>query len=215
MDRNAPTVAELLVQNIPRDLILAVDEALEAGARRAYMAAAGMHQGHLPNVLGQMRHFHMNEAYADALAASGIVATPLKGNSVVVGTSGIVRLGRFNLSHGVWNNAKRSKSRVVMAQANTAIQAIVLGDLFDEKRQVAAISAFFVSLFSGSLKVQPEWPLSVEIAVPDTNMEGWLFREPLSHFLQRYESGAPQQPDLATPKLREKVATESSDQGLA
>jgi len=33
-------------------------------------------------------------------------------------------------------------------------------------------------------------------------MQGWLFREPLSRFMARYDAAPQQQPDLAIPKLK-------------
>ena len=61
------SIANLIVQNIARDLVLAIEEALIIGARRAYESSRNMQQGHFPSVLGQMRNFHMNETFSHAL----------------------------------------------------------------------------------------------------------------------------------------------------
>ena len=61
------TITDLLVDCISRELVMAVEDALNAGAERAFEASRGADPGHLPHVLGQNRHFQMNEAYHRAL----------------------------------------------------------------------------------------------------------------------------------------------------
>lgn len=201
------TIESLLVQNIPRNLIMGIEESLHIGANRAFMAAAGMDDGHLPHVLGQMRHFHMNEAFYRTLTESGLSTTPVKGNSVISGRSGIFTLARFNTSESVWSNARRSKSRVLMAAANKALEPLLLPDLFDHYERPNNAAVFFVACFSGSIKVQPEAPIKIQIAVPDNKMQGWLFRENISTFLARYDAAFNSaQEDRAKPSLKRKIA---------
>ncbi|MEG6992879.1 hypothetical protein V1979_39035, partial [Pseudomonas aeruginosa] len=88
-----------------------VEDALNTGAMRGYASAKGMNKGHVKNAVGQMRHFHMNEAFNDALVAGNANPTPIRGNGLVVGRSGVIALSRFNISAGVWNNARRSITR--------------------------------------------------------------------------------------------------------
>jgi hypothetical protein len=68
------SIPDLLQRSLPRALVMAVEEALGVGAQRAHAASKGMHEGHLPHVVGQLRHFHMNEAFHRALAMGGGVA---------------------------------------------------------------------------------------------------------------------------------------------
>ena len=73
------TIPDLLVRNVPRETLMGIEEALVAGAQRAYASARGMAEGHLPHVVGQLRHFHMNESFHRALAAGGeVVGTNLR-----------------------------------------------------------------------------------------------------------------------------------------
>ena len=51
------TIHDLLVRNVPLEVIMGIEEALVVGAQRAYIAARGMDDGHLPSVVGQLRHF--------------------------------------------------------------------------------------------------------------------------------------------------------------
>src|SRR3546814_16483819 len=67
---NQETIHDLLVRNIPRELVMGLEEAKLVGAQRAYAAARGMDDGHLPSVVGQLRHFHMNESFHRALAVA-------------------------------------------------------------------------------------------------------------------------------------------------
>jgi hypothetical protein len=91
------TIPGLLLRSIPRELVLGVEDALNAGAARAYTAAKGMDEGHLPHVVGQLRHFNMNEAFYRALAAAEATPTAIQGNGLVTGRTGVFTLARFNI----------------------------------------------------------------------------------------------------------------------
>jgi hypothetical protein len=199
---NNTAVADLLMQNIQRDLIMGVEDALQIGAQRGYDAASGMNDGHRPSVVGQMRHFHMNETFHDVLAAAGIGSTPIRGNGIVVGRSGVFTVSRFNISAGLWYNGRRSRTRREMSYANRTVEPLVQPELFGEVKPITEATAFFVTSFSGSLK--NSLPFSIDLAVPDREMKGWLFREPLHIFLTRYDA-LPQQVDLAVPKLKSSI----------
>lgn len=201
---NSVTVAEYLRAYLPRSLVLTIGQSLSAGAVRAHAASKHMRDGHRANVLGSMRHFHMNETFSDALEEANVKATPLQGNKVIVGEIGPVRFGRFNLPKGIWNNARRSKSRRAMAEANAAVKSNMLGDLFGAPPEVHTMSAFFVAVFSGSKHVSPEAPISIDIAVPAPDMKSWLFSEPLSQFIDGYMiiDDNKEQVDGAFPALR-------------
>lgn len=196
------TVPDLLVRNIPRELVMAVEEALVVSAQRAHAAAKGMDEGHLPHVVGQLRHFHMNEAFHRALAMGDASPTGIRGNGIVSGRSGVFTLARFNIPEGFWINGRRSQTRRQMSFANKAIEPLVQPELFDQYASPSEAVAFFVACFSGSVHVQPESPLVVQIAVPDRDMRGWLFRESVGTFLQRYEHKPMSQDDLAKPMLK-------------
>lgn len=205
------SIPDLLLRNIPRELIMAVDEALVVGAQRAFAAAQNMDKGHRSNVMGQLRHFHMNESFHRALAMGGTSPTAISGNGIISGRSGILTLARFNIPEGFWINGRRSHTRRQMALANRAIEPLVQPELFDQYTEPSEAVAFFVSCFSGSLHIQPEAPLSVQIAVPDREMRGWLFREPVSTFVHRYEQKPVRQDDFAMPKLKKTDKKQNND----
>lgn len=198
------SIPALLVRNVSRELVMGVEDALKSGAERAYGAASGMDEGHLPHVVGQLRHFKMNEAFHQALAVGQAQPSPIRGNGLITGRAGIFTLGRFNIPAGFWVNGRRSHIRQQMALANKALEPLVQTALFEQYAEPSSAVAFFVACFSGSLKLQPEGPVAIHIAVPDHDMRGWLFRECLSTFLQRYEPAtSTTQPDLVTPKLKQ------------
>lgn len=196
------SISELLVQHIPRGLVMGIDEALIAGAQRAHAASKGMAEGHLPHVVGQLRHFHMNEAFHRALEMAEASPTAIRGNGIVSGQAGIFTLARFNIPEGFWINGRRSHARRQMSFANKAIEPLVQPELFNQYSTPSSAVVFFVACFSGSLHIQPDSPVSIQIAVPDREMRGWLFKEPLDAFLQRYEQMPVSQDDLAKPKLK-------------
>lgn len=202
-------IAELIMQNIPRDLLLGIDEGLNVGAARAFKAAKAMHSGHVKHAVGQMRSFHMNETFNEALIAGGADSTEIKGNSLVIGRSGMLALARFNVSARSWNNGRRSAMRRELAQANQAIEQLVQPGLFSPT-PISEATIFFVASFSGSMSFEPEAPQAIYIAVPDKNMKSWIFQESLVSFCSRYfDVENPVQPDMAQPKLKPGVAADN------
>ena len=205
------SIPALLLRNIPRSLVMGIEEALGAGAQRAFSAAKGMDEGHLPHVVGQLRHFHMNESFHRALAVGEASPTGIRGNSIVTGRVGVFKLARFNIPEGFWVNGRRSHTRRQMSSANKAIEPLVQPELFAAYVPPTEAVAFFVSCFSGSVQTQPESPTSIQIAVPNRDMRGWLFREPLSAFVQRYDQAPATQDDLAKPKLKKNIGRQGKD----
>jgi len=209
------TIHGLLLKNIPRPLVLAIEEAFSVGAQRAYAAAQGMDEGHLPHVVGQLRHFHMNEAFHRALAANNASPCPIRGSGIVSGRTGVFTLARFNAKDKLWNNARRSNTRRQMSEANRAIEPLVQSGLFSGYDAPADAVAFFVGCFAGSLRIQPEAPITMQIAVPDRHMRQWLFRESLDKFIQRYDMPASLQNDMARPKLKANVGKDLEKDGTS
>ncbi len=206
------TIPGLLVRNIPREIVMGIEEALSVGAQRAYAAAQGMDDGHLTSVVGQLRHFHMNESFQRALSVGDASPSPLRGNQIVTGRAGVFTLARFNIKEGLWVNGRRSQTRREMSMANKAIEPLVQPELFEEYISPSQAVAFFVACFAGTLHTQPESPVSIQIAVPDRNMQGWLFREPINAFIERYSrKPIATQDDRATPKLKKNFNKQDKD----
>lgn len=207
------TIPDLLLRNIPRNVLMAVEEGLTVGAGRAYAAARGMDEGHLPHIVGQLRHFHMNEAFHRALAANEAAPSPIRGSGVVTGRTGVTTLARFNAREGVWNSGKRSQTRRQMSLANASIEPLVQPELFREYVPPADAVVFFVACFANTLHISPEAPVSIQLAVPDRFMQRWLFKESLSSFVERYGVAPAQQSDAAIPKLKKNLNKQQDKDG--
>lgn len=206
------SIPDLLVRNISREVLMGVEEALIVGSQRAYADARGMNDGHLPSVVGQLRHFHMNESFHRALETGDASPTPIRGNTIVTGRTGVFALARFNIKEGLWNVGRRSQARKQMSKANAAIEPLVQPELFADYVPPSDVVVFFVACFANTLAIQPEAPLSIQIAVPDRYMDGWLFREPIDEFIKRYDQKPMvTQDDLATPKLKKNIGSQDKD----
>lgn len=205
-------VATLLTQHLQRDLVMGIEDALVTGARRGYLAGNTMHSGHRRSAIGQNRHFHMNEAFSEALQAASAEPTPLRGNRIVVGRSGMFSIGRFHSDSGLKGGSK-SQSRRDLSEANKVLERLVTPDLFETERPPAIGSVFFVSVsnpyYNGE---EDEDPLSrIEIGVPSADMSGWVFHESTNIFLQRYELATPQEDNVQV--VLKKGVAKPLDQG--
>lgn len=207
-------IPRTLVENLPKDLVMGIYDALIAGAERAYTRSKYDNDGHRKTILGNLRNWCMNEEFSKALLAAECTATKLKGNQLVVGKSGIVNVGRINDNNVAWNNLGRSKTRRDLASYNQYFESLIQPGLFDTPDKIPVVTAFFLARFSGSLITQPETPISVEIVIPSADMKHWLFREPVELFLNRYNV-VPVQKDDANPTLKRgsipKDGTEEDD----
>lgn len=197
-------IPSTLVKELPKDLIMGIYDSLMAGANRAYTRSQYDEAGHKKTILGNMRNWCMNEEFHKSLAAAGCQPSPLKGNQIVVGKCGIINIGRINDNNVAWNNLTRSKTRKDLAAHNRFIEHLVQPSLLDSPEEIPTATAFFLARFSGSLTVQPESPISIEIVVPSSDMKYWLFNEPVELFLNRYNV-IPSQIDKAMAKLKSGV----------
>ncbi len=180
---------------------MGINESLYAGAERAYVRAKHDATGHRASILGNMRHWCMNEEFYKSLLANGCSPSPLKGNNLVTGKSGIFNIGRINDNNVSWNNLTRAKTRQRLAEHNSFIESLVQPSLFENPKNIPTATVFFLARFSGNFAEQPESPLSIELVVPSPDMRAWLFREEIGLFLKRYEQVVTQS-DNAFTKLK-------------
>lgn len=190
-----------LQENLPQSLLTAVHDGLVTAGEMAWSETSKRDSGHIANALGQARHFHSNESFARALDMSKVPHNPLRGNDIVIGQIGPLLLGRFSTSNPKWSNAPRSTRRRELAAHNAWLERLVQPGFFDPQITDVRMAVFFVSVFSGSVRVSPERPLSVEIAVMDTKLTERLFCESLPNFTSRYAEPVVQ-PDLAQVRLK-------------
>lgn len=205
---------QTLVTYLPRDLCMAIEDGLNSASLRAFTDTAQRDVGHRASCLGISRHQQQNEAFALALDSNRIARNPLRGNDIIVGRVGPLLLGRFSVNSSNWNNVRRSQRRLNMAQSNLWLERRVQPELFDQTRpgEEARLAVFFVSVFSGSLAIQPEQPLAIQIAVPDSSLTSRLFCEPLSKFAARFNDAAAQE-DKARPRLKKAAEKKNTGTG--
>ena len=138
-----------------------------------------------------------------------MAVSELKGNSIVIGKVGIWNICRATANDENWHSVKRSRSRQLLAQKNLFAENLVYGNLLEDSDKIASEgTVFFITSYSGSMNYHPERPVSIQIAVCDSQMENWLFIENIEDFLMRYsiadKSVADPQIDLAKPTLKSK-----------
>lgn len=200
------SIESLIVTNIPKDLLMAMEDALISGAGQGAIGASSLAKGHRAHAVGHMRHFRMNESFSDALLAAEANPTPISGNRLIVGRKGIFSVARFNVTSHLWSNAKRSKARRQLALFNRAIEPLVYPDLFETYKPASMASIFAVAVFDRSLSSALAELIRVDIAVPRADMDGWLYRQPVSKTLELYETlETPVQPDNAHPVLKKSI----------
>lgn len=92
--------------------------------------------------------------------------------------------------------------------ANLAIEPLVTPDLFDAYVPATNATVFFVGVFDRSVQDTASVPMSIDIAVPDHELKGWLCRLTTTEFLKLYDvqHEAETQPDLAVPLLKPGIA---------
>lgn len=201
-----PTIESLIVANVPRDLLMAMEDALITGTQQGAQDAGTLCKGHIAHAVGQMRHFRMNEAFSDALNAADANPTPINGNRLVVGRIGIVSLARLNVSSHLWSNAKRSKARRQLAMLNRQIEQLVNPDLFDPCKPATVATVFAVAVFDRAVGNPLAELVRVDIAIPRADMDGWLYRQPVAKVIELYDVPATlTQPDNAIPVLKTSI----------
>lgn len=209
---NPTKLQTLLIDNISQDVVLAIDEAFDAGSRDAFQIASNMHPGHRAHALGTLRHYRMKEAFAQALGATGGSPSPLRGNALVIGRAGIFHIARLNMHMGPWYHARRSRQRRMLAAVNAKVETLVQPDLFESTAVVNDATVFFVAVFADSIGQDASKPISTVIAIPDADLKRWLYFEPLQDFLEAYNRPAAQQ-DKAVPKLKGNIKRKDGTEG--
>lgn len=198
---NSKSIAQLLVRDLPKDLPHGIYDGFLAAAKRAYNSSKTMNIGHIRNVLGQNRHFELNEAFHTVLNAQELEVSDLKGNKIVQGKVGIWNLARFTANDDKWLSAKRSSLRRELAKLNISIESLVYSDLFKQDEKPIVGTVFFVTCFSKNLQAAPQ----IYLAVCDHQMNNWLFVEEIMAFSNRYEININgQQIDNAIPTLKKR-----------
>ncbi len=207
-------VADLIVQHVPKQLIMALSDAIYAASKRSFDSAKMKSQGHRATALGLERYLNLNETIHEVFVANGCNPGKLCGNRIVEGRSGIFTIARESYNDNQWKKLFRSKRKQTLISENVFVERMVQPDLFSDGSDVPTATLFVVCRFSGSLQTQPEAPMSIELVVPSSDGNSWVFHEPLELFLTRYDV-VPSQEDNAFSALKKgiikKDGTEDDD----
>lgn len=207
---------KLIIQNIPRDVLMACEDAYQSGDAKGRSQAATYAKGHRPSAAGQSKHFLINEAFHEALQVHGADPSPLRGTRLVVGKMGIFNIARLNVPNHKWTNISRSATRKLLAEYNLAIQRkYVQPDLFASGANPTPTmgTIFIVGVMDGMDANGVAQLTNVMIALPASDMKTWLYMSTITDFVRLYdELETKGQVDKAQPVLKAKKQT-GNDQG--
>ncbi|MEN7432385.1 hypothetical protein VA599_16705 [Chromobacterium sp. TRC.1.1.SA] len=204
---------KLVVQHIPRDALMACEDAYFSGDLKGRLHSARFVMGHRPSAAGQNKHFFINESFYEALQAQGANPMPLRGTQLVIGRLGIFNITRLNVPDHKWVNLRRSTKRKSLAELNINIEmGYVQSDLFATPRTVAEGTIFILGVMDGIDESGISQLTQVMIALPAPDMKSWLYISKLEEFLKLYDQADPIiQPDKAVPKLKAQPKKQADD----
>ncbi len=207
---------QLIVKNVPRDALMACEDAYYAGDHQGRQHSAAFAPGHKPSIAGQNKHFFINETFHEALEAHGGDPTPLCGTRLVVGRLGIFNVVRLNVPGHKWINLRRSATRTKLAELNDSIKRkYVQADFFAQPREVAEGTIFILGVMDGIDDNGIAQLTGVMVALPAPDMKSWLYIKSTDDFIKLYdEIDTSTQPDKAMPILKGKSKKQTdNDQG--
>lgn len=204
---------KLIVEHIPRDALMAFEDAYYSGDLKGRQHSAIFLSGHKPSAAGQNKHFFINESFHEALQVHGAEPTPLRGTRLVIGRFGIFNIARLNVPGHKWVNLGRSATRKKLAELNTLIERkYIQSDLFAAPRDVAAGTIFVVGVMDGVDEYGIAKLTQVLIALPAPNLKSWLYISTIAELLNLYDQpNTVAQPDNAVPKLKTQPKKQTSD----
>jgi hypothetical protein len=206
---------KLIAKNIPRDVLMACEDAYRDGDARGRATAANFATGHRSSAAGQNKHFLINETFHVALSAHGASPSALCGTRIVVGRLGIFNIARLNVPGHKWVNLRKSATRKKLAEANDIIAArYVQADLFNAGNTTPAAGTIFILGVMDGLDAFGIAQLTqVMIALPAPDLKSWLYIKDLSSFMNLYDVQSFTQQDTAIPvlKLKTKKLADGND----
>lgn len=204
---------KLIVQNFPRDALMACEDAYYGGDEKGRMHSAIFASGHRPSAAGQVKHFHTNEAFHEALLAHGGEPSPLRGTRLVIGRFGIFNVARLNVPGHKWVNLRRSATRQKLAELNLIIERkYVQEDFFTGEREVTGGTIFILGVVDGIDSNGIAQLTQVMVALPAPDMKSWLYIRTMADVLKLYDQiDTAGQPDNALPKLKKQPKKQIDD----
>lgn len=195
---------QLMIKNVPRDALMACQDAYHDGDRQGRLHSAVFAAGHKPSAAGHNKHFFINETFHEALQAHGAGPTPLCGTRLVIGRLGVFNIARLNVPGHKWTNLRRSTTRSKLAELNNNIERkYVQDDFFAAPREVADGTIFILGVMDGIDANGIAQLTQVLVALPAPDMKSWLYISTMVEFLKLYDQlDSTIQTDNAVPKLK-------------
>lgn len=201
-------IGDFVSSTVPRDFWLSWEQMASSAIELATGVSRRFMPGHQASVRGHLRHFALNEVHVKSLDECGIPHPPLRGNAIMVGTVGGIRIARAHMGTSKWNNSARSKRKLELVQRNTIAKRIVQGDFFQDATTITELGIFVVTEGDGANGIVP---ISVVVTDDTLDFRNTLFKEPLPLFLQRYQQ--PQDVvDRVEPKLKAGIKRQDKQQ---
>ncbi len=197
-------IVELLVKNIPKQLIIGIRDGIFTASERAYTQAKTKHVGHRSYALGMARHLELNEVLHEIFEANGCSPVKLSSNKIVEAQSGIFKIAKETYSGSTWKKAFNSKRKQQLIADNQYIETKVQPDLFSKPTVIPKATVFVICQYSGSLTQSPDAPIKIELVVPSADGKRWIFHEEINTFLVHYEPKVHQM-DKAMSKLKKGI----------
>lgn len=208
---------KLIVESIPKDALMALEDAYRDGDKKGREHGARFAFGHRRSAGGQAKHFALNEAVFAALQAHGANPTPLRGNRVVVGRLGKFNIARLNVPGHKWVDLSRGKTRPQLAKINTSIERrYVQNDMFAvPDGEISEATLFILGVMDGQDENGLSQLTTLMVALPAPDLRSWLYIRPLTTILSLYDEPVPVvQPDHAKPVLKSgRIKKTGDDQG--
>lgn len=205
---------QLIVEQVPRDVFMALEDAYYSGDERGRMSASDFAQGHRPSAAGSVKHFHINEAFREALEAHNAEPTPLRGTRLVIGRVGMFHVVRLNVPGHKWVNLQRSATRKRLAEFNDSIQHhYVQRSLFDVDVPLPTGGTIFIlGVMDGQDANGVAQLTQVMVALPSPDLQRWLYKKSVAELLDVYDRPETVvQPDNALPQLKPQPQIETGN----
>lgn len=198
-------LGKLIAQHIPRDTLMALEDAYFDGDKKGRLKGRTFAHGHKRSAAGAIKHFDTNENFYEALLAHGANPTPLRGNRLVIGRLGIFNIVRMNVPNHKWTDLHRGKTRQTLAGVNADIQRkYIQGDFFTKSRNVGEATLFFLGVMDGQDEHGLAQLTQCMVALPAPDMQSWLYLKTMAEFIEVYDNKPEgSQIDNAVPKLKE------------
>lgn len=197
-------IIELLVKNIPQSLIIGIRDGIFTASERAYKQAKIKHEGHRSYALGMERHLELNEVFHEVFEANGCSPVKLSSNKIVEAQSGIFKIAKETSNASTRKKLFNSKRKQQLIADNQHIETIIQPDLFSKPTSIPKATLFIMCHYSGSLTQSPDAPIKIELVVPSSDGNCWIFQEEINTFLVHYEPKI-HQIDNAMSKLKKRI----------